>query len=156
MRSDLENVLIDTNVLVYAYDPSNRDKQERAIAVLDALVTSQRAVLSVQCLTEFYSVVTKRLAEPLSDAEAVEQTERLARSCRVLDLTSSVVLEGCRGAGQHQMSLWDALIWAIAKLNQVPVVLTEDAPHGRFLEGVSYANPFQVKLDPADLLEFPF
>lgn len=139
--------LLDTNVLVYAHDPRDRAKQERALLILDGLIRSGRAVLSVQCLSEFFRVVTRRLPEPMTPAHALAQVERLVRSCHILDLTPAVVLEGCRGAAHHGLSIWDALIWAVAKLNQVPYVLTEDAEHGRFLEGVRFLNPFAPASD---------
>jgi len=141
--------LVDTNVLVYAHDPRDRDKQAKAFRVLDRLVRSEGAVLSVQCLSEFFTVVTRRLPERMMPTEAVAQGERLVRSCRVVDLTAAGVLEGCRGSAQQQMSVWDALIWAAAKLNQIPHVLTEDAEHGRFLEGVRFLNPFAEAFDTA-------
>ena len=83
---------------------------------------------------------------------ALEQVGRLVQSCLVLDLTPTIVLEACRGSSQHQLSIWDALIWASAKMNGVPYVLTEDAEHGRFLEGVTYLNPFDPRFDLAPLL----
>ena len=140
-------MLVDTNVLVSAHDPRDRPKQERALGVLDLLIGSGRAVLSAQCLSEFFVVVTRRLPEPLAPAEALAQADRLARACRVRDVTAAVVLEGCRGSTHHGLALWDALIWAAARLNQVPAVLTEDAPHGRTLEGVRFLNPFAAEFD---------
>lgn len=132
--------LIDTNVLVYSHDPRNREKQQQAFLVLDYLIHSEKAVLSVQSLSEFFVIATRRLPEPMTVSEARAQVERLIRSCYILDLTPQVVLEGCRGVAQHGMSLWDALIWAVAKLN-------EDAQHGRFLEGVYFFNPFSTDFD---------
>lgn len=143
----MDAFLVDTNVLVYAYDPRDRKKQELALFVLDGLVKSERAVVSVQCLSEFFSVVTQRLPEPLTREEAQARVQNLSRVCRVLDLTAAVVLDGCRGVVQHGLSIWDALIWAAAKLNQVPYVLTEDSPHGRFLEGVRFQDPFDSAFD---------
>jgi len=134
--------LLDTNILVYAHDPRDAIKQERALRVLNKVIGTGRAVLSAQCLSEFFAVATRRLPEPLTPAEARTQLERFVRACRVVDVTAAVVLEGCRGVEAHGMSLWDALIWAAAKLNQVPCILTEDAEHGRFLEGVRFLNPF--------------
>ena len=139
--------LLDTNVLVYAHDPRDRAKQEQALSVLDHLIADQRAVLSAQCLSEFYAVATRRLPEPLAPADAWAQVERLATSCHILSVTAPVVLEGCRGVVQHQLSLWDALIWAAARLNQVPCVLTEDAENGRVLEGVRFLDPFVPSFD---------
>lgn len=147
MKNGLNGFLIDTNILVYGHDPRDRAKQDLAILLVESLITAERAVLSVQCLSEFFRTVTQRLPEPLSSALASAQVQRFAESCRVLDLTPAVVLEGCGGVVRHGMSIWDALIWAVAKLNQVPVVLTEDAPHERFLEGVRFLNPFSPSFD---------
>jgi predicted nucleic acid-binding protein len=44
------------------------------------------------------------------------------------------------------MPFWDAQIWATAKLNQIPQVLSEDFQHGRAVEGVEFVNPFKVEL----------
>lgn len=65
----------------------------------------------------------------------------------MLDLNAAVVLEACRGSAEHKLSLWDALVWSSAKLNQVRYVLTEDAEHGRSLEGVTYLDPFDPRFD---------
>ena len=136
---------------MYAHDPRDRKKQGQAFRVLDSLVSSGRAVLSAQCLTEFFSVTTLRLPEPLEQAVAMAQVERLIRSCRVLDLTPAVVLEGCRGSTEYALPIWDALIWAVGKLNQIGYILTEDAEHERFLEGVRFLNPFHPAFDLAGL-----
>ncbi len=147
MTNGLNGILIDTNILVYTHDPRDRWKQDRAFQVVDSLIGSKQAVLSVQCLTEFFNVTTRRLPEPLTRVDALAEVTRLISFCQILDLTPSVVLEGCRGAVQYQRSLWDALIWATAKLNQVPYVLTEDAEHGSSLEGVRFLNPFSPNFD---------
>lgn len=151
MRNGSSAFLIDTNVLVYAHDPRDRGKQEQAFRVLDSLISGGRAILSVQCLTEFFSVTTLRLPEPLEQVVAMAQVERLIRSCQILDLTPAVVLEGCRGSTEYGLSIWDALIWAVGKLNQVGYILTEDAEHERFLEGVRFLNPFHPAFDLASL-----
>ena len=41
----MDAVLIDTNVLVYAYDRSEPEKQRRALAVLNRLATTGSGVL---------------------------------------------------------------------------------------------------------------
>ena len=152
MTSASTSFLVDTNVLVYTLDPRDVAKQDRAIQVLDQLIESEQAILSAQCLTEFFAVTTRRLPEPLAPAEAHTQVERFARACQVVDITPAIVLEGCRGVTAHGMSLWDALIWAAAKLNQIPYVLTEDTEDGRFLEGVRFLNPFRASFSLDNLL----
>jgi predicted nucleic acid-binding protein len=143
--------LVDSNVLIYAYDPRDTGKQRQAALVLATLVERGSGVLSVQCLAEFVNVTTKKLPEPLTRHEAQAQVERLSAAFRVVDLTPLVVIEGCRGSADHGLSFWDTLIWSAAKLNQVPIILTEDAEHGRMLEGIRYLNPFDPTFELASL-----
>ena len=46
---------------------------------------------------------------------------------------------------RHHMSYWDAQIGATAKLNQIPVVLSEDFSDGQSTEGIHFINPFSAK-----------
>ena len=57
------------------------------------------------------------------------------------------MLEAARGATQHQMSYWDAQVWATAKLNQVPYVLTENMQGLETLDGVRFLNPLSRDFD---------
>ncbi len=135
-------LLIDTNLLLYAHDSNAPDFQARAESLLDQLQQTGRGVLSVQCLAEFASVAMRRLRPPLTAAEAYAQVERLMHAYRVLDLTPAVVLEAVRGVREHRLAYYDAQLWAIARLNQIPVVLSEDFNVGASLEGVRFVYPF--------------
>lgn len=148
----MSDILVDTNILVYSFDPRDIQKQSRSREVIERLLANDRAVVSVQCLTEFFRTVRWRLPEPLSPNAALAEVTRLSLACRVLDLTSPAALEACRASNEYQMSIWDALIWSVAKLNQIPYVLTEDADHDHVLETVRFLNPFHPDFDIA-LLE---
>lgn len=52
-----------------------------------------------------------------------------------------IVLEAVRGVRDYQLSYYDAQIWACARLNQIPVIFSEDFNHG-ILEGINIINPF--------------
>lgn len=136
------NVLIDTNVLVYAHDRSEPIKQAHALTVLDRLQTAGISALSVQTLSEFFNATTRRIKSPLSLDAAARQVERFVRAWTVFDLTPMIVLEATRGVREYKFSYWDAQIWAAARLNQVPVVFTEDIPSAHAIEGVRFVNPF--------------
>jgi predicted nucleic acid-binding protein len=140
--------VLDTNVLVYALDRREPEKRDRAREVLRRLGTSG-AILPAQVLSEFANVCLRKL-EPRPDPAAVQrEVERLLLAFPVLPLTGPVVLEALRGVREHLLSYYDAQIWAVARLGQVGVVLSEDFNPGAVLDGVSFANP----LDPAfDLL----
>src|ERR1041385_513107 len=66
MPTGVRAFLIDTNVLVYAYDRADATKQARAIAVVDQLASRQRGALSAQVLSEFLVTVTRKLEPPLT------------------------------------------------------------------------------------------
>jgi predicted nucleic acid-binding protein len=138
--------LVDTNILVYAYDRAERAKQVRARNVLDWLESRNYGTVSTQILGEFFWIVTRKLAEPLSLRQAYVELERHLRSWRTFEITRAVVLEAGRACVHYQMPFWDAQIWATAKLNQIPQVLSEDFQHGRVIEGVEFVNPFKVDL----------
>lgn len=147
-------ILVDTNVLVYAYDPRDRPKQERAEIVLERL-GGHGGALTVQVLGEFFWTMTRKLRPPLATLEATRSVARYIASWHVYPLTTAVVAEAVRGADRLQLPYWDALIWATAKLNQVPLVLSEDFNNGAVLEGVQFLNPFAQTFDLALLQPGP-
>jgi predicted nucleic acid-binding protein len=138
----MPSILIDTNVLLYLYDHSQPVKQDRAREVLDQLELNGGGRLSVQCLAEFFSVATRKLSPRLTPDQALHQISLFVRLWPVYDLTSMIVLEAARGVRDHQLPYYDAQIWATARLNQVPLIFSEDFSEGSMLEGVRFVNPF--------------
>lgn len=134
-------ILLDSNVLVYAYDRSEPDKQIKAIQLLDLLFSTGRGVLSTQVLAEFFVAVTRKIVVPLSVDQALVSLENLVAAWNVLVLNSLIVLEAARGVREHQFHYYDAQIWAVARLNQVPYIFSEDFNPSR-IEGVEFVNPF--------------
>ncbi|HSK09543.1 MAG TPA: PIN domain-containing protein [Vicinamibacterales bacterium] len=147
----MARALVDTNVLVYAHDPADRAKQERALAVLAALADAGAGCFSGQVLAEFYWTVTRGRRPLLTTKEAAEQVDRLCASWPVLDITASVVGEATAGVRDHRLSYWDAQVWAAARLNQVPMILSEDFADGSRLGGVRFLNPLKPGFDPSSL-----
>ena len=92
-----DRIFVDTNVLVYVYDRSESQRQRQALRVLDRLAMTGTGVISPQVLSEFFVAVTRKIAAPLSVAEAYERVKNYLQSWRILDLTGLVVLEAARG-----------------------------------------------------------
>ncbi len=135
-------VLIDTNLLIYLYDPNQPGKQNQAQRVLEELQLARSGRLSVQALAEFFSVATRKLSPGLTPAEALKQVILFTRLWPVFDLTSMIVMEAGRGVRDHKLSYYDAQMWATARLNQVPVIFSENFGNRSVLEGVRFVNPF--------------
>ncbi len=145
-------ILVDTNVVVYAYDRSEPAKQAQATQVLNDLVVSRTGVISAQVLFEFFNAVTRRIAAPLTSEEAYERIRHLILAWPVLEITPLIVLVAARGSWQHQMRVWDAQIWATARLNQIPVIFSEDFSDGTVVEGIRTVNPFAATFQIGDWL----
>jgi predicted nucleic acid-binding protein len=148
----MTGVLVDTNVLVYAYDAGDTSKQERALQVLDALQGAGIGQLSAQTLAEFFRVTTRESRRLLTVAEATEQVGKLARAWSVLEITPMIVLEAARGVRDHQLAYWDAQVWATARLNQIQTIFSEDFRSGSVVEAVHFVDPFQAEFDIAEWL----
>jgi predicted nucleic acid-binding protein len=145
-------MLLDTNVLVYATDPTVAEKQRRSVETMDRVVQRGVGCLSTQVVGEFFRVATEKLSKPLSPAEAHRQVSRFIEAWPVLSVTSLIVLEATRGVRDFGLPYWDAQLWATARLNQIGLVLSEDFQDRRLIDGVRFLNPFAPSFDLATLL----
>ncbi|NWG13206.1 MAG: PIN domain-containing protein [Acidobacteria bacterium] len=78
---------IDTNILVYAFADTGDDRHAAAHSLVDELLDSQNAGLSVQLLREFYTVATWKVKRTFSHSQAAATIEDLSIACRVVDDT---------------------------------------------------------------------
>jgi len=135
-------ILIDTNILVYSFDLAEPQKKAIARDLLTQLQLYQQGHLSIQCVAEFFNVVSRGILPKMTKEDASAQVEFFLHSFPVYPLTSAIVREAVRGVREHQLSYFDAQLWACAKLNQVPFVFSEDFQDGQTLEGIRFVNPF--------------
>lgn len=137
-----ERVFLDTNVLVYVFDGDERAKQAVAARILEEAGASGRHVLSTQILEEFYVTVTRKLAKPLSHADAQKAVAALAL-LPVVQIDAASVVAAVARAGERRLSLWDALVVQSAVEGGCTTLLTEDLQHGQTIDGVRVENPFR-------------
>lgn len=147
----MPSYLLDTNLLVYCFDNREPEKQERALGLLDRVGRGPSAGLPAQVLGEFANVMLYKMEPPLPPEEVYDQIQLYKKVFPTYPLTPSVSLEAVRGVKEHSFRYFDAQIWATAKLNQVPVVLSEDFPVGATVEGVSFENPLAEEFDLEEL-----
>lgn len=132
---------LDTNVLVYAIDSDEPDKQERARAVLTG-IEADDLVLSSQVLGEFFVVATRKLARPISPDAAGEFVDRLAR-LEVVAIDAGLVKRAIAASIEWGLSYRDALIVRAAEAAGCERILSEDLAHGRRYGQVVIENPFR-------------
>jgi predicted nucleic acid-binding protein len=135
-----EPVFVDTNIWVYAVDAADPAKRERALEVT-APAPGRDLVISTQVLAEFYAVVTRKLAVPLSAEDAEAMVRQLA-VLPVVAIDSSLVVSAITGSREWQIAIWDALILRAAEAAGCRRVLSEDLADGTAYGSVVVENPF--------------
>lgn len=151
MRNASPRFFVDTNILAYLYDESDLARRLRALTVIEQLRESRNGVISTQVLGELYRALTRPRGIGMPPELAEERVLSYAYSWPVLDVRPLNVIEALRGLRAHKMSYYDALIWATARLNGIPFLLSEDGQEGRVIEGVRTLNPLSEDFDAAIL-----
>ncbi len=139
--------LVDTNVLVYRFDPRYPDKQRTASKLLEDGIAAQSLVLSHQSIVELVAALTRPQrnlrGQPLmSLAEAMIEAEELMTQFPVLYPTKELLVTAMRGTAAYGLPWFDAQMWACAEVNGLPEMLSEDFQHGRHYGSVRAVNPF--------------
>jgi predicted nucleic acid-binding protein len=138
--AELQVTFVDTNVLAYAYDRSETDKQPVAQAQLEVLWRSRTGALSTQVLQEFYVAATRKLAAPMQRATA-GKIVALYAEWPVVQVDVPLLLAASELEEHHALSFWDALIVEAARRSGATRLLTEDLQAGRQIGGVRIMNP---------------
>lgn len=131
---------------MYAKDNRSPLKQKAASRWIEALIATERLVLSAQSLREFYAVSLRN--------DRSETAKRLARD-NVAELLLFVP-EGLRPdrlddawalQDRHQLSFWDALLIASACFADCTIFLSEDLNSGQQIASLTIVNPFTTSPD---------
>jgi predicted nucleic acid-binding protein len=137
---------VDTNLLVYARDDSEPAKRDRAREVMHRLWTSGSGRLSHQVLHEFYVTVTRKLKPGLTRDEAREEVRDLL-SWNPVPISASLYECAWEIEERWNLSWWDSLIAASARLAGCSILLSEDMQDGLDLGGLRIVNPFSPQFD---------
>lgn len=132
---------VDTNVLAYAHDASEAERQPLARALLEELWADRSGVLSTQVLQEFYVVATRKFRPPMPRAEAREIVALYA-TWPVVQVDVELLLDAASLEEAAQLSFWDALIVEAARRAGAERLVTEDLGAGRRIGELTIENPF--------------
>jgi len=137
-----DRAFLDTNILVYAIDETESEKRDTARLLLGSAEPGE-LVLSTQVLSEFYTVVTRKLAEPIPEATAAAVVDLLALN-PVVPNDATLVKAAIQTSRSSQLSYWDGLIVASAAASGCERLLTEDLNDGQLIGSVRVENPFRA------------
>lgn len=139
--------LVDTNILVYRFDPRFPVKQNRATALLRQGIADESLVVPHQALIEFVAAVTRPIARGaplLPAADAYREVEDMLMHFPVIYPTENTLRIAMRGAALYKMSWFDAHLWAYADERGIDTLWSEDFEHGRIYGRVKVLDPFRA------------
>ncbi len=136
----MAKVFVDTNILVYCMDESDKKRKARCRTLIEALAGDLYGVISTQVLQEFYVAATKKLrADPL----AVKDILHSFRRFETVVITPEVIKDAIDCSLINRISFWDSLIVVAAESARCEKIWTEDLNDGQIIRGVRIENPLK-------------
>jgi predicted nucleic acid-binding protein len=131
---------LDSNVLVYAYDPSDPRKQRIAQSLILRALTGE-AVASSQVLGEFAATLLHKLTPRAKPADLISLLDVLG-PINLIPVDGDVVLRAIKAHAQYGLHFYDGLIVATAERGGCNKIWTEDLNAGQEYFGITVENPF--------------
>ncbi len=136
---EMIKTFIDTNIIVYANDARDKDKQAIAIEVVKHHIEAHTGVISTQVLQEYAHVALNRLHQKQN---VVLRQLILLETLEVIQQTPALIRRAVELKAAYQINFWDACIIGAAENSGCKTILSEDLNHGQFYSGIRLENPF--------------
>lgn len=120
---------MDTNVLVYAYDRTAKEKHQTAREILLDLWKTGNGVISTQVLQEFFVNVTRKIPNPMSPTMARTIVADFLKWTVVI-VTGELILEAIDLQMKHRLTFWDSMVVSAAILENTQMLYSEDLQDG--------------------------
>jgi predicted nucleic acid-binding protein len=130
---------LDTNVLMYALDPRDPEKQAIATALVKQLSSMANAMVSTQVLIELFSNLHRKLNI---------SRERAAMLCysltdwHVVASDLPLVMKAMARSAESQLSIWDSMVVEAALVGGAQTLYSEDFTSGQRFGSLRVVNPF--------------
>jgi|SRR3989344_437313 len=135
--------LIDSNILVYAFDATDAKKYNRAESFLRSAIENKNAVLSAQNLAEFYVNITmkKKGVKGLTNEYAGQIVQDFTDSFSIITYDAETVLDSIAMQMDCGIHFWDALLASTMLANNIKVIYTENTKDFSKVQGIQAINP---------------
>jgi predicted nucleic acid-binding protein len=133
-------IALDTNLLIYACDRADTQRQQIAI---DLIANSTDGVLLWQVACEFIAASRKLSAQGFAPSDAWNRLAEFLTLFPLILPTAGVLERGQRLHATHGVSFWDALILAACAEARVEILYSEDVPGIPLPGPLKVVNPFK-------------
>jgi predicted nucleic acid-binding protein len=134
----------DSNLFVYLFDETAPAKQRRADELIRTALEDRTACISFQVVQETLNVLTRKLARPLTPADAEVFMQRILVPMWTIMPSAGLYSQAIDLQGRAAISFYDALIVAAALQAGCTRLLSEDLQHGQTFGALRIENPFRT------------
>jgi len=130
---------IDTNIIVYANDARDKEKQSMALEIVAGHMKSGTGVISTQVLQEYAHVALNKLKQR---QDVILRQLVLLEELNIIQQSPALIRRAVELKAAYRVSFWDACIIAAAEYAKCSTILSEDMNAGQFYSGIAMHNPF--------------
>lgn len=139
-----EKTLVDTNLLVYAFQPGE-GRHQKAFVLLDEIMGRKEGVVSAQNLAEFCSLATEKFRYSMSFEQAKRVLLELSEGMEVISYSEHTVAEALNLCTIHEIHFFDALLVATMQEHGINKIATENEKDFKKIPWLKVVNPFKAR-----------
>jgi predicted nucleic acid-binding protein len=136
---------VDTNILAYAEGVNGAAMKRAALELVEKL-PQDTTFLPVQALGELFNVLVRKAGR--SPAKARRAILSWQDAFPLIETSGEVMLAAADLATDHQLGIWDSVVFSAAAAAGCRLLLSEDLQDGFTWKGVSVTNPFSSRKHP--------
>lgn len=132
----------DTNILVYAFDKKEPEKQAIAKRLISQFGSDGQLIVSTQVLQELYVTLSKMGQQSLPAEDAEEIVNDFAEY-PLVQVDKMIISSAMKRHRSEAFSFWDSLIVEAALQANCQILFSEDMQDGRQIGQLVIQNPFK-------------
>ena len=137
----IDDCLVDSNILIYAFDKDDKRKNQKAAKLLQEVMLSEKGFLSAQNLAEFHINATSKISRPISKEDSQEIIAELSLNFHILKYNEKTIFNAINMENLYKVHFWDALIAATMQENNLKTIYTENTNDFKKIPWVAAINP---------------
>ncbi len=139
-----DNLFFDTNILVYMFDKSEKEKNKISKKLIKGLRNKANLFISAQVLNEFVTIVTKKIENPITFDKLKKILDIIQKVFWISPLSWDDTFMAVEIKLRYQYAFWDSLIISSAMANTCKKLYTEDLQDGQIIdEKLTIINPYK-------------
>ena len=139
-----DKFVVDTSILVYAYNKSEKEKRGRCINLIKSIFNNEReAFITNQILAELFSVLALKIEKPIPTEKADLIIDSIIKSnnWNKINYTHITIKKAIDLLKSFKIPFWDSLIVATMLENDIFCIYTENTKDFKKVPRLKVINP---------------